>query len=77
VSGAGGKVREEVPEHGSEAGTTAWTGQTHLLVADVDAEQIALTPMSGLLDSGKPHLMTALSPDNDVVYPPFVVRHGD
>ncbi len=77
VSGAGGKVREEVPEQASEAGTKAWTGQSHLLVADVDTEQIALTPMSGLLESGEPHLMTALSPDNDVVYPPFMVRLGD
>ena len=77
VSGAGGKVREEVPEQVHEAGTQAWTGQSHLLLAEVDAEQIALTPMSGLLNSGQPHLMTALGPDNAIVYPPFVVRAGD
>ena len=74
VSGAGGKIREEVPEQVSEAGTRAWTGQSHLLVAEVDAERIALTPMSGLLDSGEPHVMTSLNPDNEVVYPPFVIR---
>jgi tartrate-resistant acid phosphatase type 5 len=74
VSGAGGQLREEVPEHFDGAHTVAWAGQSHLLVVDVDGPVARLTPMSGLLADGEPQLMTALTPDNEVVYPPLIVE---
>jgi hypothetical protein len=73
VSGAGGKVREDVPQGFSEAGTTAWAAQAHLLLVEVDGAEARLTPVSGLLADGGLHLMTALTPANEVVTPPFVV----
>jgi tartrate-resistant acid phosphatase type 5 len=73
VSGAGGKVNEEDPTDFDAAGTTAWAAQSHLLVIEVDGPQMRVTPISGLLDSGEPHPMTALTPDHDVVEPPFTV----
>jgi predicted phosphodiesterase len=74
VSGSGAKIREGVPKGFQDAGTTAWAAQAHLLLVEVDGEEIRMTPMAGLLDSGKPHPMTALNPANEVLYPPFVVR---
>ena len=76
VSGAGGKVREDVPEGFGDAGTTAWAAQAHLLLVEVSPDRIEVTPVSGLLPDGGPHLMTALSPRNDVVDPPFVVARS-
>ena len=74
VSGAGAKVREEVPEGFGDAGTTAWAAQAHLTLVEVDGAEARLTPVSALLDDGTPHLMTALTPDNQIVDPPWVVR---
>lgn len=74
VSGAGGKVREEVPQGFAEAGTTAWAAQAHLLVVEVDGAEAQLTPVSGLLPDGRLQRMTALTPRNQIVSPPFVVR---
>jgi tartrate-resistant acid phosphatase type 5 len=74
VSGAGGKVREEVPEHFDHARTVAWAGQSHLTLVEIDGAEARLTPMSGLLADGRPQLMTAMTPANEIVYPPVVVR---
>ncbi len=74
VSGSGGKVREEVPQQCSNAGTTAWAAQAHLLLVEVDGAEARLTPFSGLLPDGSLHRMTAMTPRNEVVVPPFVVR---
>lgn len=76
VSGAGGKVREDVPQGFGAAGTTAWAAQAHLLLIEVEADEARLTPVSGLLDDGGLHLMTALTPDNETLEPPFVVSGG-
>ena len=76
VSGAGGQVREELPEEFEQAGTTAWSGQAHLLLVEIDGEQARLTPFSGLLADGTPQLMTALTPQGHVVRPPFVVTES-
>jgi tartrate-resistant acid phosphatase type 5 len=74
VSGAGGKLREETPRGFDEAHTIAWAGQAHLLLVEITATEARLTPVSGLLPDGSLHLMTALSPTNDVIRPPVVVR---
>jgi tartrate-resistant acid phosphatase type 5 len=74
VSGAGGQVREETPEGFGDAHTTAWAAQAHLLLVEITATAARLTPVSGLLADGSLHLMTALTPSNDVVHPPIVVR---
>jgi tartrate-resistant acid phosphatase type 5 len=74
VSGAGGKLREEVPERFDDAHTTAWAAQSHLLLVEIDGAEARLTPISGLLPDGSPHPMTSLTPDNEVVRPPLVVR---
>jgi len=77
VSGAGGKVREEIPEHMDTAGTRAWAAQTHLLLVEIDGDEARLTPISGMLPDGTPHLMTAMSPDNEIVRPPIIVHADD
>ncbi|HEX5016627.1 MAG TPA: metallophosphoesterase, partial [Actinomycetes bacterium] len=77
VSGAGGKVREEVPERLADAGTIAWTGQSHLLHVNVEGQEISLTPFAALDGDGRPHRMTALNRDNEVVYPPFALSAKD
>jgi predicted phosphodiesterase len=76
VSGAGGKLREEMPEGFEAAHTTAWAAQAHLLLIEVDGEEARLTPISGLLPDRSLHLMTSLTPGNEVVRPPIVVRQG-
>jgi hypothetical protein len=74
VSGAGGKLREEIPEGFDEAHTTAWAAQAHLLLVEVDGDEARLTPISGLLPDGSLHLMTALTKQNQVVRAPFMVH---
>ncbi len=73
VSGAGGKLREDVPERFADAHTVAWAAQAHLLLVDIDEQEARLTPVSGLLPDGSPHPMTALTRDNEIVSPPIVV----
>ncbi len=73
ISGAGGKIREDSPEGFEQAGTTAWSGQSHLLLVEIDGQEARLTPISGLLPDGTPHLMTAMNPQEQIVRPPFVV----
>ncbi|MCW2832314.1 MAG: metallophosphoesterase [Nocardioides sp.] len=75
VSGAGGKLREELPEWFDEAHTTAWAAQAHLLLVEIDGPEARLTPVSGLLPDGSLHRMTALTRKNEAVRPPIVVRH--
>jgi hypothetical protein len=74
VSGAGGKLREEIPKGFDDAHTTAWAAQAHLLVVEIDEDEARLTPISGLLPDGSLHLMTALTKRNEVVRPPLIVR---
>ncbi len=73
VSGAAGKLREEIPEGFDDAHTIAWATQAHLLLVEIDGDEAQLTPVSGLLPDGSLHLMTALTKDNRVVRPPIVV----
>jgi tartrate-resistant acid phosphatase type 5 len=73
VSGAAGKLREEVPEGFEDAHTTAWAAQAHLLLVEIDGDHARLVPVSGLLPDGSLHLMTALREDNGIVRPPIVV----
>jgi hypothetical protein len=73
VSGAGGKLREQVPRGFDAAGTDAWCMQAHVLLVEL-GHDARLTPVSGLREDGTPHLMTALSPRNEVRRPPFVVE---
>ncbi|HEX2177470.1 MAG TPA: metallophosphoesterase [Nocardioidaceae bacterium] len=76
VSGAGGKLREDLPQHFEEAHTVGWAAQSHLLLVELDTDEARLTPMSGLMADGSPQLMTAITPHNEVVYPPLVVTAG-
>jgi len=74
VSGAGGKLREDVPDRFDDANTFAWAAQSHLLMVEVDGDEARLTPMAGLLADGHPQAMTAVTPGNETVYPPLVVQ---
>jgi len=74
VSGAGGKLREQVPRGFDDARTEAWCMQAHALLVELDEREARLTPVSGMRADGTPHLMTALTPHNEVVRPPFIVR---
>jgi hypothetical protein len=44
------------------------------LLVEVDGPQASVTPVSGLLPGGLLHRMTALTPRNEIVEPPIVVR---
>jgi tartrate-resistant acid phosphatase type 5 len=74
VSGAAGQLDEKVPEGFTDAYTTAWGAQAHLLLIDIDGSQATVTPIGGLLDDGRIHLMTALTPRNELIAPPLRVR---
>lgn len=76
VSGASGQLDERVPEGFERAHTAAWSGQAHLLLVDLDEREARVTPVAGLLGEGL-HPMTALSPSNDLVEPPFVIRSAN
>ena len=73
LSGAGGKLRESVPQDFAAAHTEAWAMQAHVLLVEIDGDRARLTPVSGMRAGGTPHLMTALAPDNAVRFPPFEV----
>jgi hypothetical protein len=73
VSGAGAKLRDDHPDGFDEAGTVAWNAQAHLLIVDIDGATARLTPVSDVLPGGRLHLMTALSPTNEILEPPFIV----
>jgi predicted phosphodiesterase len=77
VSGAGGKVREELPEHLGGPGVEAWAAHAHLLVVDLDGARGSVTPVSGLRPDGSPHLMTAQTRDGAIRRPPFVIDADD
>jgi hypothetical protein len=74
VSGAAGQLDERVPQGFAEAHTTAWGAQAHLLLIEVDGPEAKLIPVAGLLDEGRLHLMTALTPRNELVEPPLTVQ---
>lgn len=73
VSGAGGKLRERVPGGFDAAHTEVWCMQAHVLLVELNEREARLTPVSGLRADGSPHLMTALTPHNDLRRPPFIV----
>ena len=75
VSGAAGQLDERVPERFADAHITAWGAQAHLLLIEVDGSEARLTPVAGLLDDGRLHRMTALSPRNELVQPPLTIRN--
>ena len=62
ISGAAGQLDEKVPEGFAAAHTTAWGAQAHLLLVEIDGPEATLTPIAGLLDDGRLHVMTALTP---------------
>lgn len=74
ISGSGGKVREERPARLGQPGVQAWAAHSHLLVVEIDGERASLTPVTGLLADGSPHLMTAQTRDRALLEPPFVVQ---
>ncbi|HET6667643.1 MAG TPA: metallophosphoesterase, partial [Intrasporangium sp.] len=76
VSGASGQLDERVPDRFLEAHTTAWAAQAHLLLIELDPDEARITPVSGLMRDGRLHPMTALTPENDLVEPPIVIRRA-
>jgi DNA repair exonuclease SbcCD nuclease subunit len=75
VSGAAGQLDERVPERFAEAHIVAWAAQAHVLLIELEGPEARLTPISGLLEDGRLHPMTALTPDNQLVEPPLTVRN--
>lgn len=73
ISGAGAKVRDEMPERLGQDGVEGWAAQAHLLVVEVDGDRCRVTPVSGLRPDGRPQPLTALTRDNRVLRPPFEV----
>ena len=76
VSGSAGQLDERVPKGFADAYTTAWAAQAHLVLIEVDGPKATLTPIAGLLDDGQLHLMTALTPRNELVEPQMTVRNN-
>ena len=74
ISGAGAKLREDHPDGFADAGTVGWAAQAHLLLVEIDGDAARLSAVAGLLPDGDLHLMTTLSPGNDIIEAPFVVR---
>jgi len=76
VSGAAGQIDEHVPERFEAAHTVAWAEQAHLLLLELEGEQMNVTPISALLADGGVHRMTMLTPRNELVYPPVTINAG-
>ncbi|SOC50053.1 Calcineurin-like phosphoesterase [Blastococcus aggregatus] len=77
LTGAGGQLREEVPNGFAEAMTTAWAAQAHLLLASIDGGSMTVTPLTALRPDGEPEAMTPQAPEGVVVEVPFVVAAPD
>ena len=73
LSGAGGQIREDVPTEFDAAHSEMFAVQAHVLLVEIEGDDARLTPVSGMRADGSPHLMTALTPENEVRYPPFLV----
>ncbi|WNV77651.1 metallophosphoesterase [Geodermatophilus sp. DSM 44513] len=74
VSGAGGQVREERPAGFAAAGTLAWSGQAHLLLARIDGTAMALTPVAAVGRNGELEPVTPRRPDGRLVEVPLTVE---
>jgi tartrate-resistant acid phosphatase type 5 len=73
TTGAGGKVREDPPSDFTAAGAVAWAAQSHCLLVEIVGDRLAITPVAAVGLDGELEVMTALSPDSQVVAPPFMV----
>ena len=74
VSGAGGKIRDELPDRLGERGVDAWAAHSHLLLVELSGDRAELTPISGLGPDGAFELMTARTADGGIRRPPFLVQ---
>lgn len=77
VCGAGGKLRDGDPLETEAARTVSWAAQPHLLLVEVDEDELSLLPVGDLDERGRP-----VPIDVDVVPGeheelPIVIRHGD
>ncbi len=74
LTGAGGNLREELPENLVPARTVAWAVQGHALLIRIAGDELQLTPVSGVLPDGSLELMLGCGPWDSVVVPPITVR---
>lgn len=74
LTGAGGNLREDMPQDFERAHTVAYNVQAHALLVDIDGDVMRIVPSARLRSDGSMHPMSAMTPAGDVVRPPFVVR---
>jgi hypothetical protein len=67
-------VQEDPPTDFAEAGTLAWAGQAHLLLARVDGPEMTVTPLAAVDHHGEPEPLTPRTPDGRLLEVPFTVR---
>lgn len=75
ISGAGGKLDENVPMRTAEAHTRSWASQTHVLLVDVDHDRTALLPVTDLDDDGEPVPVDLQVVDGQHDELPIVIEH--
>ena len=64
ISGAGGKLEEQVPANFDVAGTRSWAAEAHCLLVDVTADRIIVTPYAGMADDEhEPRIVVRRTPD--------------
>jgi tartrate-resistant acid phosphatase type 5 len=78
VSGGGGKVSGKAPAADRFAGafTTAWAGEGHFLLIDVDASQMKILPVGALSAEGKLQPILLRGPGGESVPTPIVIVNG-
>ena len=74
ISGAGGKLEEQVPANFDVAGTRSWAAEAHCLLVDVTADRIIVTPYAGMsVDEHEPRIVVRRTPDGGQETGPITV----
>ena len=74
VTGAAGKLREGEPEWFQEAGTHCWTAEGHILVVDVEGDEMTIHPVTDVDEDGEFTYLRRRTPDGTAVEGPIRVR---
>lgn len=76
VSGAGGKLREGVPEMADEAGTVSWADEPHLLIVDIDGDELTVHPVTDVGRDGTFQYLQRRERDDVTTRDPIVIRRA-
>jgi tartrate-resistant acid phosphatase type 5 len=74
VTGASGKLREERPDRLEAVGNRSWAAEGHLLIVDVEAEQLTVHPVTDVAEDGRFSYLRRETPDGSTVAGPIIIE---